>query len=284
MEEIIHDVSDTALWVAHFRALETERPDAIFRDPYARPLSGERGARIAEMMGETSRYTAWNLSVRTHVIDRFILELLAEGVDLVLNLGAGLDSRPYRMGLPAKLLWIEADYPHMIEHKKKVLDREQPSCRLERESIDLADAEMRRAFLRSVAQRGKKILVITEGVLPYLTEAQAGELAADIHAQASMEFWIGEYFSPFTYRYLNNPKRLKRMKNSPFRFFPADWWAFFRARGWVKGRIRYLGEEGVALGRPMPAPWWAFLFKMFASPAMRESFLRMMGYVVYVKA
>lgn len=44
---LVRDVSDTALWVAVYRARETERPDALFRDPYARRLAGARGEQIA---------------------------------------------------------------------------------------------------------------------------------------------------------------------------------------------------------------------------------------------
>ncbi len=42
----IENVSDTALWVAVYRAMETARPDAIFRDPYAERLAGDKGVKI----------------------------------------------------------------------------------------------------------------------------------------------------------------------------------------------------------------------------------------------
>jgi O-methyltransferase involved in polyketide biosynthesis len=32
-DPVIHDVSDTALFVAHYRAVEGTRPDALFHDP-----------------------------------------------------------------------------------------------------------------------------------------------------------------------------------------------------------------------------------------------------------
>jgi len=40
----ISSVSDTARWVALYRAMESDRPDALFRDPYARRLAGAAGA------------------------------------------------------------------------------------------------------------------------------------------------------------------------------------------------------------------------------------------------
>lgn len=39
----IRNISDTALWVAVYRARESEHPGALFHDPYARKLAGDRG-------------------------------------------------------------------------------------------------------------------------------------------------------------------------------------------------------------------------------------------------
>ena len=47
-------ISDTALWVAVYRARETDRPDALFRDPLAYRLAGTRGEQIAQKIGENS--------------------------------------------------------------------------------------------------------------------------------------------------------------------------------------------------------------------------------------
>src|SRR3954462_4287550 len=94
-DDHLHHVSDTALWVAHYRAEESERPDALFRDPFAKALAGERGRRIAQAMGATAKYTRWTLVIRTVLIDRYIEAAIAGGVDTILNLGAGLDTRPY---------------------------------------------------------------------------------------------------------------------------------------------------------------------------------------------
>ena len=119
-ETSIENVSDTAFWIAHYRAAETERADALFRDPFAGLLSGERGKQIARGMPGTMM-TAWAVAVRTCLIDDYIRFALAQGVDMVLNLGAGLDTRPYRMDLPPSLLWVEVDYPAMIDYKQSRL-------------------------------------------------------------------------------------------------------------------------------------------------------------------
>src|SRR6184192_1868522 len=97
----IEHVSDTARWVALYRAMESERPDALFHDPYARRLAGERGERILASMRK-GRAWAWPMIVRTAVMDELILRAIQrDRVDTVLNLAAGLDTRPYRLPLQA---------------------------------------------------------------------------------------------------------------------------------------------------------------------------------------
>ena len=51
----ISNVSDTARWVAVYRARESARPDALFHDPYAELLAGERGRAIAAFMPRQAR-------------------------------------------------------------------------------------------------------------------------------------------------------------------------------------------------------------------------------------
>ncbi|SRR5258707_2500285 len=99
----ISSVSDTARLVAMYRAMESERPDASFRDPCARRLAGPAGEQILASMPQGRRW-AWPMIVRTAVMDEVIMRLVTqEGVDTVLNLAAGLDARAYRLDLPAQL-------------------------------------------------------------------------------------------------------------------------------------------------------------------------------------
>src|SRR5436305_12155415 len=98
-DPLVRNVSDTAQWVAYYRAEESDRPDALFRDRYARALAGERGERIAKSQGYDPR-NAWPFTARTCLFDQFITEALRGGADLVVNLAAGLDTRPYRMAPP----------------------------------------------------------------------------------------------------------------------------------------------------------------------------------------
>jgi methyltransferase (TIGR00027 family) len=277
----IADVTDTALLIAAFRARESERPDALFRDPLARRLAGDRGQALADAHPR-AYMTAWMTAIRTVIIDRLILERVARGYDTVLNLGAGLDTRPYRLPLPAGLRWIEADYPAAMEAKSRRLEEEKPACRLERIGVDLADAERRRAFLSGTVAPTGKTLVLTEGVVPYLDLGQAGGLAEDLRALPSARAWIVDYFAPQTMKLRGRAFR-RRMRNAPFKFAPPDWDAFFAERGWRKGEAVYIAEEAERRGRPIPLPPAVralFILRALLSPAARKVGKRFAGYIV----
>jgi methyltransferase (TIGR00027 family) len=217
MDSPIKDVSDTAFWIAHHRRLETERSDALFQDPFAAKLAGERGRRISEAM-PTSRVVAWTVALRTRIIDEYLQLAIDSGVDTVVSLGAGLDARPYRMKLPASLHWIEADYPQILEYKTSQLQADKPCCQLERVQIDLADRERRRQLLARINAQAHGILVLTEGLIPYLDNDEVASLADDLVATSQVRFWIVDYFSAEAQKYRNRRGIGRAMQNAPFKF------------------------------------------------------------------
>jgi len=256
MSNTINDVTDTALWVAAYRAEENERKDALFRDPFARLLIGDRGDTLARRT-QGSRYTAWSVVIRTRIIDEYILHLIHQhSVETVLNLGAGLDTRPYRLDLPSSLNWIEVDFENIIALKNAKLSAETPRCHLERKALDLSDKILRQTFFDQVSRQSKKVLVITEGVIPYLSNEDASELASALYNEKHFEFWITEYYSPEILQFLRTPKRLKQMEKAPFLFYPSDWFGFFKDRGWDQFQTHFFGVESERLGRMPPTPGW----------------------------
>jgi methyltransferase (TIGR00027 family) len=133
-ESPIHNISDTARWVAVYRARESERPDAVFRDPFAEPLAGERGQQIAASMPFAEK-NSWPFVARTWLIDRLISEQVRGGIEMVVNLAAGLDARPYRMDLPRSLQWVEVDLPEILAHKEEGSPEREASMRARASSV-----------------------------------------------------------------------------------------------------------------------------------------------------
>jgi len=270
-ETPIAHVTDTAFWVATYRANESARPDALFRDPLAARLVEERGRDIAERIAGGEQ-VAWVVVLRTLIIDDFIRQAIADGCDAVLNLGAGLDTRPYRLELPPSLRWIEVDFAGTIDFKNERLAGETPRCRLERRAVDLGDAVARRALLADVNASAQKVLVLTEGVVGYLANEEVAALAADLRAQPNFAWWVVEYVSSQFRRFerLLSYRRRKQMANAPLRFRPDDWLGFFAARGWTAKEIRYLVAEGEKHHRPPPVPPWMMLLVRIMSRSRRQ--------------
>lgn len=276
----IEHVSDTAFWVGVFRAQESARKDALFKDPFAAMLTAEKGQDIVDQVSD-SRYVSWTVVIRTRVIDEMIQSLLLEGVDTIINLGAGLDTRPYRLPLPSTLRWIEVDHPHLIKFKEEKLKAEKPRCCLERVSLDLADQKERQMFFTKVNSKANKTLILTEGVIPYLSQEQVESLAIDLHAQNTFLFWITEFHSRQMYKHLQSKKKKKQMGNAPFQFFPQHWLTFFNERSWKERKIIYLMEEADKLGRSFPAPWWAKILHLIMPTKEIEKFRKMSGYILF---
>ena len=278
---VITEVSDTALWVATYRAQESERPDALFRDPLAQRLIGERGEKIGAGLSR-SKYSRWAVVTRTCIIDHIIRELVQDQVDTVVNLGAGLDTRPYRLEVPESLRWVEVDYPHLIRYKEDCLTGAQARCRLERIGLDLADPLARLELLARLGSQSKRALILTEGVTPYLSNDEVAGLASDLRRQESFRFWIVDHHPPTVRRQMTSPNRMRELANAPVRFAPNDWVAFFLERGWVARERRYLGEESQRLGRPIPMPWWARLLQLLPGSSYLKARLRLSAYVLLV--
>ena len=280
-ESAIRNVSDTALWVAVFRAEESERKDALFYDPYARALAGERGAEIAKKIG----MPGWPIVVRTVALDEMILKAVEEdGFDTVLNLAAGLDTRPYRLALPATLRWIEVDLPAMVEYKRTALKDAKCFCRLERHAVDLADPEARRALFAKVGAAADKVLVITEGLLIYLDPEQVKTLAADLHQPPAFKRWLMDIASPALLKMLarqgttSAKHALLENDSVQFKFAPAEHLEFFWPFGWKPGEYRNTAVEARRLKR-FEIP---FLFKfmtalMTLSPRVRAKMHKFSG-------
>ncbi|MFE3254477.1 class I SAM-dependent methyltransferase [Nocardia sp. NPDC059229] len=223
-------MSDTARWVAVYRAIESARPDALFRDPLAGMLAGDVGPVIAAETTRAMGDHGWPIVARTKLIDDMISSAINGGCDRVINLAAGLDTRPYRLDLPVDLTWIEADLPALLEEKKRLLDRYTPRCRLIRRAVDLSDSVARRAFLNNALAGAARAFVITEGLVMYLQPDEVRQLAVDFRRE-EIAWWVVDIVSVVI------AERLERsgdglLKNAPFTFTPANGVAFFEDEGW----------------------------------------------------
>ena len=277
----IENISDTARWVAVYRAMETARPDALFHDPFAERLAGARGTQIVDEM-KRGRSLAWPMIVRTAVFDEMIIGRISNGgVDRVINLAAGLDTRAWRLALPPSFRWVDVDLPGITEYKAAAMRDEQPACNYEAIAADLTDARVRSELFTRLDAGSSTTLVMTEGLLIYLTADQVASLARDIHAMQCARWWLLDLASPDLLKIMNRHwGRTVAAASVPFQFAPAEGTAFFSRLGWRESEFRSGLEEARRLHREMRMmPVWRLL-SIFAPRARREAFRRMSGYVL----
>jgi methyltransferase (TIGR00027 family) len=277
----IEHISDTARWVAMYRAMETDRPDALFRDPYARTLAGPRGDQILDAIPR-GRQMAWPMIVRTAVFDEIIRDAVArERVDMVLNLAAGLDARPWRLDLPPALRWVDVDLPAILEYKTETLRTATPRCRYEAIATDLTDVPAREALFARLGRESERVLVVTEGLLIYLSDDQVAALARDLHVQPSFRWWLIDLASPLLLRMIGGSwGKVTARGGAPFRFAPAAGTAFFEPHGWREREFRSTGDEARRLRREMKFAWVWRLMARLRSADVREQYRRMSGLVL----
>jgi methyltransferase (TIGR00027 family) len=245
----IRDISDTARWVAVYRARESERPDAVFRDPFARRLAGKLGEQIAVSIPFAEK-NSWPFVARTWLIDQVISDRVRRGTDMVVNLAAGLDARPYRMELPRSLQWIEVDFPEILAHKEEILRKEKPVCALERFELNLSNVNARRELFSELGRRANRVLVVSEGLLVYLTEEEVAALGSDLAAPAPFQHWVIDLASPALLKML-----AKKMgapldqAGAPLKFAPQQGPEFFTRCGWKPVEVHSVMHAAAKLKR-----------------------------------
>jgi O-methyltransferase involved in polyketide biosynthesis len=159
---------------------------------------------------------------------------------------------------------------------------ETPACRYEGIRADLREAAVREELFARLGAQSGRTLVVTEGLLIYLTPDQVGALAADLHRPPSFHSWLIDLARPellvIMQRYWG--KSMGNV-NAPFQFAPEENTKFFEPFGWREVEFRSSMDEAQRLRREMPMMWlWRFLGRL-RSAEVREKFKRFSGIVLF---
>jgi methyltransferase (TIGR00027 family) len=243
-------VSDTALMVAACRALETDSPDGCVRDPFAARLAGERGLAILQAIPHPM-IMQFGIGVRSRFIDELLLEALAAGgIETVVSLGCGLDTRPWRLEeLEPDLRWIEADFAALLDYKDRLMSPDKPRCRRERVTVDVNDTGHRRDFYAHVGPA--PALLITEGLLMYLPGSTVDALAAETSQRSGIVHWIGDFNTTAFSKAINmeTPQSLRNVQ-APDSLPGEQILATLQQHGWTSAARRsYITGVGFAAER-----------------------------------
>ncbi len=261
---LIEDVSDTARWVAFHRALESERPDALFRDLFARRLAGERGRRIAEGMPALPGTYPGPRGVT--------LVFLRTNEDLRrIDPGKHRERKRGRRAQPGRRIGCAALSPTTSRlaradrgrsggdprRQDRLACGEKPACRLERIAVDLADARARQHLFDRIGGAHERVVVVTEGLLVYLEEGTAGSLADALRARTSMRRWVLESVTPEVLkRNMRVWGKVLAQGHAKWKFASPNGFEFFRPHGWSPKIERSFFAEARRLGREEGRHMW----------------------------
>ena len=259
----------TSLWVAAMRAVETDRPDAMIRDPFARVLAGQQGFDVlarGDPPSPTPRPPV--VAVRTRYFDDVIAAALGAGIRQVVLVAAGMDSRAFRLEFPAGTRLFEIDQPSVLTYKAQKLAGARPRAERTVVPIDLRE-DWPAALLASGFDRGAPAMWLVEGLLPYLREEDVKTLlarATDLSAPRSeilfdtSNRWILD--SPYMKERLDFVASL----GAPWQFATNEPEQLLEPLGWDVAVTDH-GVIGLAHGR------WPVPVFTRGTPGMPQSFL-----------
>jgi methyltransferase (TIGR00027 family) len=249
----------TARWIAAARAAETRRPDRLLEDPWASALAGPEGEDWLGARAESPALAV--MIIRARFFDDFLRRVTGPGrAGQVVLLGAGLDTRGYRLSWPGQVQVFELDQPEVLDRKQHILDRAgaQPRCARCAVGVDLA-GRWTAGLLEAGFDPGAPSCWLAEGFLFYLPQDGVARLLDEVAGLAPTGSWLGFDISntatlthPLTRPWIDMQARL----GAPWLSALDDPAAFLAERGW-QATVTQPGEPGASYGRwpfPVPAP------------------------------
>jgi len=245
-------VTGTALWIAAARARESARSDALFRDPWAADLAGEEGRDRLAASERASGGENPFLPVRTRFFDDLLTAATWAGQ--IVLLGAGMDTRAYRLNLHPDTVVFELDVPEIFAAKSIVLDAVTPRCERREVHADLA-GEWVPALLDAGFDPMRRTVWLAEGLFFYLTEAAVGRvLHASAQASPARALFAADVFGTGLLDLPGmQPLVDQRRRSSTALPFCTDRpGELLHAHGWRPDNLVRLGEPEANFGR-LPA-------------------------------
>lgn len=235
-------VSFTAKVMAAGRAIETQRPDALFTDPLAAQLAGEEAIKAAiPLLEDYEKQGRPFAAVRTRFFDDF-LNNCSQNIRQIVLLGSGMDTRAFRLNWQPGTHVYEIDRPDVLLYKELVLNGVIPNCIRHSIGADLKESLWLKLLIEKGYQPSEPTIWLLEGFLYYLNPTEVENLLTIIKDLSVP----GSYFGA-------------DVINTVICNGSDDWakyWlsscdepeSFFAAYGWKASAIQP-GEEGAAYGR-----------------------------------
>jgi methyltransferase (TIGR00027 family) len=254
MKNGLRDITRTALWTAAARMRESRRPDRLFDDPLAEILAGADGAALLQHFHTAHAAKEGNpfLSIRTRWFDDFLYEAVTPGSQVV-DLGAGLDTRAFRLGWPANTTLFEIDQAALLSYKEAKLAPHGARRRCEHRAVAGDFAGDWTSPLRDAGfDPGRPTVWFAEGLLFYLPERLARRLLRQTAALSAPGSRIAiDLIGTGIFRMAYMRQFLRRLEQagSPWRFGTDEPRRFIETCGWNACEVTEPGRRGASYGR-----------------------------------
>lgn len=254
---MLSSVGKTSLYVAAARAYETDHPQRLFSDPYARFLASDEGFVLFSELRAFSPGSANDphpgISIRTRFFDDGLLIAVRElSLEQVILVGAGMDTRAFRLPWIDRIKLFEIDRPEIFDHKEAILQNLNAKERCVRQVVvtDLQENWVA-ALINSGFDRHKPTAFLFEGLMFYLKPTTVVRVLETLESVACVGSWLGMDFvdaellnSPYAQPFLSKLRQL----GCPWYFGVSNPKQFLVQYGW-QPRITVLGESEANYGR-----------------------------------
>lgn len=171
----------TLLITLHGKAIESRRPDSLLKDRYADEAVHRLDCDFSRL--DLGLDGAVSLALRAKTLDDWTRAFISRHADaVVLHLGCGLDSRVFRIEPPSGVLWFDIDLPDVIELRRRVYAVRQDNCAGDYRLLAASVTDA--AWLEHVP-RDRPVIVVAEGLMPYLPSEEAPRLVARLVRHAA---------------------------------------------------------------------------------------------------
>ncbi|MFD4356488.1 SAM-dependent methyltransferase [Nocardia sp. NPDC058519] len=252
------DISATAVAVAHFRALESSRDDALFCDEFASLFVDASGLPVSGIgLSEvTSNRVYLSVAVRTHWLDAGVVDAASAGCRQVVLLGAGLDARAVRLDVPAQTRFFEIDLPNVLAFKRSVLaaNRAEPRCEYIDVAADLTAGDWPTRLIDAGFDPAQPTVWVAEGILIYFdssTNDRILDAVSEVSAAGSR--LLCGHFGAGSLTEAQTREMTRRTSSAGYGFqsWVADPKAWLAEWGWDVTATT-IKAHGATLGRDLP--------------------------------
>lgn len=260
-------VSKTAFYSAGVRVLDAQSSRPILRDTLAQRVMGKGGLEIFEPFRRFTYPNGANIA-RHKIIDDALKERFkGRPQRRTIVIGAGLDTRPYRMKTGE---WVELDEPLLLSYKERNLPAAECPVPLERIPIDFSKDSLADRLTPFATK--ERVSIVIEGITMYLEEQQVANMARTLVKLFPDHSLICDLVTrKFIGRYGRRFRQAIESLGAQITWAPDEPVKVFEANGYDWIGAASIAQRAAEL-RTIPMPPWA----VSLLPGLRD------GYAVHV--